>query len=69
MRHTFATLALADGAHIEWISNQLGHEIIATTQRHYHKELPTDRRNVNILNARHRERNGLKTDSALQEAK
>jgi integrase len=69
MRHTFATLALADGAGIEWISKQLGHESIATTTRHYQKWLPTDRRNVNVLNSRHRERTGLKADSARQEAR
>ena len=42
MRHTFATLPLADGASIEWIAKQMGHEDIATTLRHYQKWLPRD---------------------------
>lgn len=69
MRHTFATLALADGASIEWIAKQMGHEDIATTLRHYHKWLPSDRRNVTALNVAHAARTGLKADAAAQEAK
>jgi integrase len=64
MRHTFATLALTLGASIEWISKQMGHEDIATTLRHYHKWLPSDRRNVMALNAAYAARTGLKADSA-----
>jgi integrase len=64
MRHTFATLALADGASIEWISKTMGHEDIATTLRHYHKWLKSDRRNVSALNAAYAGRTGLKADSA-----
>jgi integrase len=69
MRHTFATLALVDGASIEWIAKQMGHEDVSTTLRHYHKWLPSDRRNVNALNEAHAARTGLKPDAAVQEAK
>ena len=34
-RHTYATLMLATGAPIEWISEQLGHAKIQTTLTHY----------------------------------
>lgn len=34
-RHTFATLALMDGANIGWISKQLGHSSIKMTTDHY----------------------------------
>jgi integrase len=63
-RHSFATLALADGARIEWISKQMGQEDIATTLRHYHKWLPSDRRNVTALNTAHAARNRPKADPA-----
>ncbi|MEX2103321.1 MAG: site-specific integrase, partial [Gaiellaceae bacterium] len=66
MRHTFATLALVDGASIEWISKQMGHEDIATTLRHYHKWLPSDKRNITTLNAAHAARTGLKAASAAE---
>lgn len=69
MRHTFATLALADGARIEWISKQMGHEDIATTLRHYHKWLPFDRRNVTALNTAHAARTGPKADPAAESAR
>jgi integrase len=35
MRHTFATLALAAGVTLEWISKQMGHKDIAVTIEHY----------------------------------
>lgn len=35
MRHTFATLALAQGCTIEWVSKQLGHADIHITLKHY----------------------------------
>lgn len=35
MRHTYATLALAAGATLEWIGAQMGHTNITTTRRHY----------------------------------
>jgi integrase len=68
MRHTFATLTLADGASIEWVSKQMGHKDIATTLRHYHKWLPSDRRNVSILNAARAGKSGPKVDTPLREA-
>jgi integrase len=39
-RHTFATLALAAGADVYWISRQLGHADIGTTLKHYARFLP-----------------------------
>lgn len=35
MRHTFATLALAQGCTLEWIGGQMGHSSWETTRRHY----------------------------------
>jgi integrase len=35
MRDSYATLNLADGAPLEWISEQMGHAEIDTTRRHY----------------------------------
>lgn len=50
LRHTFATLALAAGADIYWLSEQLGHRDIRTTLRHYARFLPSiDVRNLERL--------------------
>ena len=35
MRDTFATLSLNDGAPLEWIAGQMGHDEIDTTRKHY----------------------------------
>ena len=52
MRHTFATLALAQGVPIELVSRQLGHASIRTTLEHYARFLPaTDERMLSILDA------------------
>lgn len=61
MRHTFATLALTDGASIEWIAKQMGHKDIATTLGHYRRWLPSDR-SVDALNATHAKQTGPKAD-------
>ena len=51
-RHTFATLALAAGATIEWISKYLGHTGIRVTLRHYARFLPAvDERSLAALDA------------------
>jgi integrase len=50
MRHTFATLALAAGADLYWVSRQLGHESIRTTLKHYARFVPeVDHRNLRLL--------------------
>lgn len=51
-RHTFATLALAAGADVYWVSRQLGHTDIGTTLKHYARFLPDDvqERNLGLLN-------------------
>ena len=35
MRHTYATLALAEGVTLEWIGKQMGHTDISVTRKHY----------------------------------
>jgi integrase len=40
-RHTFASLLLASGAPITYVSEQLGHSSPATTLRYYAKWVPT----------------------------
>jgi integrase len=70
MRHTFATLALAGGAKIEWVSKQLGHTDIQTTLRHYARFLPeVDDRNLSLLDAfaARAAVSGLKSDPRSQE--
>jgi integrase len=50
MRHTYATLALAAGADVYWVSRQLGHTSIQTTLGHYARFLPAvDDRNLKLL--------------------
>jgi integrase len=52
MRHTFATLGLAAGAPLEWISKQLGHSGTRITMRHYARFLPaTNERALRALDA------------------
>jgi integrase len=52
MRHTFATLALAAGAPIEWVAAQLGHRNIRITLKHYARFLPaTDARALAALDS------------------
>jgi integrase len=51
-RHTYATLALAAGARIEWVSSQMGHRDLRTTLRFYARFLPeVDERNLHVLDA------------------
>jgi integrase len=50
MRHTYATLALAAGADVYWVSKQLGHTNIQTTLKDYARFLPAvDERNLGLL--------------------
>src|SRR5438552_1782375 len=49
-RHSFATLGLAAGAEVYWVSKQLGHADIRTTLKHYARFLPAvDERNLQLL--------------------
>ena len=51
MRHTFATLALAKGVSIDWISRQMGHSDIRITLKFYARYLKdTDERMRRLLN-------------------
>jgi integrase len=51
-RHTFATLALAAGAPVEWIAKELGHASVRTTLRFYARFLPAaDARALDALDA------------------
>lgn len=52
MRHTYATLALAQDVPLEWISRQLGHTSLEVTLRHYARFLKAyDVRQVEKLDA------------------
>jgi integrase len=52
LRHTFATLSLAAGAGIEWISRYMGHSDIRTTLRYYARFLPeTETRNLDLVDS------------------
>jgi integrase len=42
LRHTFATRALRKGAPMHYVSHQLGHKNIRTTQKHYAHVIPSD---------------------------
>jgi len=53
MRHTYASLALAAGADIYWVSRQMGHKDIRVTLKHYVRFQPhsaVDQRNLRLLN-------------------
>jgi integrase len=51
MRHTFATLALAAGMPIDFVSRQLGHTDIRTTLRFYARYIPAlEERHLTMLN-------------------
>jgi integrase len=68
MRHTFATLSLAGGVPIEWVSEQLGHVNIQTTIKHYARWLPTAHsRNLAVLDASITEALGAWHKSATDE--
>jgi hypothetical protein len=49
MRHTFATLARATGADLSWLSKQLGHESIRTTNKHYARFVPPSTNGISAL--------------------
>jgi integrase len=51
MRHTFATLALAAGMPVDFVSRQLGHTDIRTTLRFYARYIPAlEERHLAMLN-------------------
>ena len=51
MRYAFATLALAAGMPIDFVSRQLGHTDIRTTLRFYARYVPTlEERQLAMLN-------------------
>lgn len=50
MRHTFATLALAEGVPLEWIAEQMGHSSTAITKKYYARFVKrVDDRNLTLL--------------------
>jgi integrase len=53
LRHTYSCLLLAEGAPVNYVSEQLGHSNPATTLRYYAKWMPSrGRRWVNVLDSR-----------------
>jgi integrase len=53
MRHTYASLSLAAGADIYWVSEQMGHKDISVTLKHYARFArgsAVDERNRRLLN-------------------
>ena len=53
MRHTYASLSLAAGADIYWVSEQMGHKDIRVTLKHYARFTrgsAVDERNRRLLN-------------------
>ncbi len=53
MRHTYASLSLAAGADIYWVSKQMGHKDISVTLKHYARFArgsAVDERNRRLLN-------------------
>jgi len=52
MRHTFATLALAAGATLDWVSDQTGHSNLRVTKRFYARYTrPAHDRNLAALDS------------------
>lgn len=54
MRHTYASLALAAGAELYWVSEQMGHRDIRVTLKHYarfQRQSAVDKRNLGLLAA------------------
>jgi integrase len=50
LRHTFARVALENGASLEWLSRHLGHSSIAVTDSHYgHMSKAAHRRQIDAL--------------------
>ena len=45
LRHTFATLHIASGENISWVSQMLGHSNVNMTLSHYNKYIPNTTRN------------------------
>jgi integrase len=59
MRHTYASLALAAGADIYWVSEQMGHRDIRVTLKHYarfQRRSAVDARNLGSERFRHQGR-------------
>ena len=66
LRHTFATLAIAAGADVYWLSKQMGHKNPAVTLKHYGRFLTeANARNVALLDAYAAE-NGHGADTELE---
>jgi len=50
-RHTFASVMLANGFDIYWVSRMLGHQDIKVTYQHYAKYIPTKKRDNERMQA------------------
>jgi len=69
LRHTYSCLLLAEGAPVNYVSEQLGHSNPATTLRYYAKWMPNrERRWVNLLDGRTASSRGLTSDDDLRAA-
>jgi integrase len=66
MRHSFACLALAAGAPLEWVSKQLGHADTRVTLKHYARFLrAADERALALLDAFETAEGGRKVDAGF----
>lgn len=67
MRHSFATLGLADGLPLEWISKQMGHTDISLTARRYAQWLPkADQRWLDVADQAYADELGRKEDGEAE---
>ncbi|MCH7869940.1 MAG: tyrosine-type recombinase/integrase [Myxococcales bacterium] len=70
-RHTFASLALASGKSVKWISNQLGHANPEVTLRIYAHQIPEEDNDLSFLDfgGTKRHPRGTNTSASTRQSK